>query len=88
MTDKSMSCAPRLIRSSLRYISPEWLILQLSINVNQMADHLKTSDVELNTLLSVYWKLRHETGKQCQSPLEMYPNDCMQRRRIHRDAGQ
>jgi hypothetical protein len=27
-----------------------------------MADNLKKSEAELNSLLAVYWRLRHETG--------------------------
>jgi kinetochore protein Nuf2 len=29
----------------------------------KMAEHLKTSEAEINELLAEYWKLRHETGK-------------------------
>jgi kinetochore protein Nuf2 len=29
---------------------------------SQMAEHLKSSETELNQLLAEYWKLRHDTG--------------------------
>ena len=29
-----------------------------------MAEHMKSSQTELNELLTEYWKLRHETGTQ------------------------
>jgi hypothetical protein len=28
-----------------------------------MAENLKKSEAELNSLLAVYWRLRHETGR-------------------------
>ncbi|KAF8892659.1 hypothetical protein BD779DRAFT_1201577 [Infundibulicybe gibba] len=30
-------------------------------SISQMAEHLKTSGLEINELLAEYWKLRHET---------------------------
>jgi hypothetical protein len=62
MIDKWRNSGQMQIKSKLKLACYLSSLLSLANIRPKMAEHLKTSEAELNELLAEYWKLRHETG--------------------------